>query len=621
MRIIYFYANLIFTLLNWLLVVSINLLQNKFIKCIFFLLNISTLFVCFFYFIDFDLFSLHLTKFVISWNTNNLFFLPFYDQNYLWSIAKILADIMVDNMYLADDPIWIKSLEISLIIELLRTSFLTYSDCVLLINELTNLNSLPGANYFINKKLFQVLLPEDNLIYYEGLKKFNRIVELYPTLDLKEPKKPQLYDISNEENSNILTEKIIYNFLFKDRYAQKCEEFKANTIISNANLLTQKDFFEKNLKEFYIIFLYNQLTFLNLVILFLRKKIFIFMFINLSLFILMLWNLYKLATASNLIYSLIHFLFFAILSGLIALFWGSTYIGFCILLIYGAAIPVLALYIIMLVNVDLIQRLFFVEHQENKSFFSLLVRSSTFLIILMLLLTTLVDNLILTQSAPQFNIYTILFYFILAKRYIKFLEISYTNESIYDLNTNFYYSDIDKVASAAFYFSTNELIALVLLLLIAIVVVIGISRGGNKIDKDFYEENFMDLHVSQHLWTENMLENFSLIYREQNLVKFFLKKEKWRFIPLYQNSNDLHVYSQVWESALVHLDTNEKQSQINTKYFITTPYDYWYTSYDSERLTKFLIKNNEFLHPFPYGLQNNHPDDYYFYVLNYGLVE
>lgn len=452
---------------------------------------------------------------------------------------------MVDNMYLADDPIWIKSLEISLIIELLRTSFLTYSDCLLLINELTTLNSLPGAKYFINKKLFQVLLPENNLNYSEGLEKFNRIVELYPTLNLKEPKKPELFDISNEENSSSLTEKIIYNIVFKEIYSQKCEEFKINTIISTINLLSHKDFFEKNLKEFYIIFLYNQLTFLNLVILFLRKKIFIFMFINLSLFTLMLWNLYKLATASNLIYSLIHFLFFAILSGLITLFWGSTYIGFCILLIYGAAIPVLALYIIMLVNVDLIQRLFFVEHQENKSFFSLLVRSSIFLIILMLLLTTLLDNLILTQSAPQFNVYTILFYFFLAKRYVKFLEISYTNESIYDLNTNFYGSDIDKVASAAFYFSTNELIALVLLLLIAIVVVIGISRGGNKIDKDFYEENFVNLHISQHFWTEKMLENFSLICREQNLVKFFLKKERRSFIPLYQNSNDLHVYSQI----------------------------------------------------------------------------
>jgi NADH:ubiquinone oxidoreductase subunit 6 (subunit J) len=70
---------------------------------------------------------------------------------------------------------------------------------------------------------------------------------------------------------------------------------------------------------------------------------------------LMLWNLTKLTTAVNLIYALLHFLFFAILSGLLIIFWGSVYIGFCVLLIYGAAIPVLALYIIMLVNVDLIQ--------------------------------------------------------------------------------------------------------------------------------------------------------------------------------------------------------------------------------------------------------------------------
>jgi len=84
----------------------------------------------------------------------------------------------------------------------------------------------------------------------------------------------------------------------------------------------------------------------------------------------MAWNLIRLCTAINLIYSLLHFLFFAVLSGMLIIFWGATYIGFCVLLIYGAAIPVLALYIIMLVNVDLIQRLFFVEHLSNKKFFS-----------------------------------------------------------------------------------------------------------------------------------------------------------------------------------------------------------------------------------------------------------
>jgi len=109
-----------------------------------------------------------------------------------------------------------------------------------------------------------------------------------------------------------------------------------------------------------------EIFFINFFSIFLKKKIILFTFFNLFLIILMLYNLYKLYDAINLIYALLHFLYFAVLSGLLILLWGSTYLAFCIILIYGAAIPVLALYIIMLVNVDLIQRLFFFEHINKK---------------------------------------------------------------------------------------------------------------------------------------------------------------------------------------------------------------------------------------------------------------
>lgn len=601
-----------------MLAVSINLQKYKF-KIV--LTCVLTILIFFLQVNFIDIFTLQINNILVCTNFNLLFFQPFYDQDYLWTITLLLTKIMVDNMYLADDPIWIKSLQISLIIDLLWTNFLTYSDCLILINELTTLNSVPGAQYFINDKLLSTLIPENNLNYLKGLKKLNRIIEIYPALNFQEPNKSDFFNIEDEEKINFTEKELLTYIGCKLQYIQEYWEFERASTISIINSIFHKNILNENLKEFYIIFLYNQLTFLNLIISFFRKKIFIFIFINLFLFSFMLWNLYWLATASNLIYSLIHFLLFAILSGLITLFWGSTYIGFCILLIYGAAIPVLALYIIMLVNVDLIQWLFFVEHQENKSFFSLLVRSLLFITVLIIFLITLLDNLILMQEWPEFNVYSILFYFLLAKRYIKFLEISYTNESIYDLTTNFYCSDIDKVASAAFHFSTNELIALVLLLLIAIIVVIGISRGSRKLDEDFYEENFLDLQTFNHFWSEKMLENFSLIKKEQNLTKFLKKKNKWTLIPFYQNSNDLTLYYQTRQSMVTHKTINEKQFLDNTRYFSVTPYDYWYTLYDSEWMVKFLVKNDEFLHPLPYGTQNKHPDDYYFCVLNYGLAE
>jgi|JI10StandDraft_1071094.scaffolds.fasta_scaffold19163_7 NADH:ubiquinone oxidoreductase subunit 6 (subunit J) len=110
----------------------------------------------------------------------------------------------------------------------------------------------------------------------------------------------------------------------------------------------------------------NEIFFINFFSIFLKKKIILFMFFNVILILSMAYNLYKLYDSTNLIYALLHFLYFAVLSGLLILLWGSTYLAFCIILIYGAAIPVLALYIIMLVNVDLIQRLFFFEHLNKE---------------------------------------------------------------------------------------------------------------------------------------------------------------------------------------------------------------------------------------------------------------
>jgi len=67
---------------------------------------------------------------------------------------------------------------------------------------------------------------------------------------------------------------------------------------------------------------------------------------------------------------------------------------------------------------------------------------------------------------------------------------------------SFYISDIDKVASAAYKISYNELLALVFLLLIAIIVVISISRPSNQITTKIIHStphtlyNFISYHTS-----------------------------------------------------------------------------------------------------------------------------
>ena len=174
---------------------------------------------------------------------------------------------------------------------------------------------------------------------------------------------------------------------------------------------------------------------------------------------------------------------FAVLSGILILVWGNSYIAFCVLLIYGAAIPVLALYIIMLVNVDLIQRLFFNEYlasthtiEKRKKFILLLFIFSYFIFSL-----RNINYSLTTIEYPWLNeIYKNIFFSILTEKYFSSIQFSYGYTNIYDLVLSFYSSDIDKVASTAFKTSFNELLALVFLLLIAIIVVISISRPDTK---------------------------------------------------------------------------------------------------------------------------------------------
>jgi len=252
---------------------------------------------------------------------------------------------------------------------------------------------------------------------------------------------------------------------------------KTNLRLSAANI--------EYLSNFFI----SQLLFIELAKFLLQKKIMTFFFMNSFLVFFMLWNLSRLATALNLIYALLHFLFFAVLSGLLIILWGASYIGFCVLLIYGAAIPVLALYIIMLVNVDLIQRLFFIEHVTSFSLREKLKRLLIMAFIIFLLFSSFrfspffitYDNAFLNQLTED------VFYLLLAKRYLHGLTYSYGVQNAYDLALSFRSSDIDKVASAAFAISYNELLALVFLLLVAIIVVISISTTPVEFDKHYYQ--------------------------------------------------------------------------------------------------------------------------------------
>jgi hypothetical protein len=134
-----------------------------------------------------------------------------------------------------------------------------------------------------------------------------------------------------------------------------------NLIFQTSKNLPFTDIFSlynsKNIEFFLQIkdFISNQIAVISSAEILFRKKILNFFLDNSGFMFLMTLLILLLNKSTNLIFTLISFLGFAILSGFLIIFWGSEYIGLCVILIYGAAIPVLALYIIMLVNVDLIQ--------------------------------------------------------------------------------------------------------------------------------------------------------------------------------------------------------------------------------------------------------------------------
>lgn len=229
-------------------------------------------------------------------------------------------------------------------------------------------------------------------------------------------------------------------------------------------------------------FVENQLVLIEFTELVLWKKILTFFLDNSVFIILMSMSILFLNKSTNLIYTLLSFLSFAIFSGLIIIFWGSEYIGLCVLLIYGAAIPVLALYIIMLVNVDLIQRLFFIESVKIFTFktqikyvlISFLIASCVFYFNNTTVYFDLSSKIyLINQLMKHF------FFLLLIRRYLSLVDTSYGLTSPSDIPLNMYNTNIDDVASSAFKLSYNELFALVLLLLVAIIVVISISWVTN----------------------------------------------------------------------------------------------------------------------------------------------
>lgn len=332
-------------------------------------------------------------------------------------------------------------------------------------------------------------------------------------------------------------------------------------------------------------FLTIQIFFIEIASVFFKKKILIFFLINFLFITLMFWNLIWLATSINLIFALLHFLFFAILSSLLIIFWGSIYIGLCTILIYGAAIPVLALYIIMLVNVDLIQWLFFIEYINSSTIFDKIKRISIFIVLLIFVILSF-NNLNLLSNLPSTTLleelHLNIFYLLLAKRFLATTVFLSNNTSAYDLYLTFYSSDIDKVASAAFKSSYNELLALVFLLLIAIIVVISISWPSTKIDKYFYQTlNFTDKELNNILMSHSKYNynRFKILL----MIEKFLKN--WMiFSALYSNSNFAYTHAHIHLLKL-SLSTNKLIQnfipiwQLPNWNFFQNNKEYWFSNY------------------------------------------
>ena len=229
--------------------------------------------------------------------------------------------------------------------------------------ELTNYktsNFLSKNNYnnlifehwvFIN----QLLSPNEYIYFIKNIDSLNKIT--LPSLEFTN------YLFITENLDSTLKKKLlinIKNYFVKGETLEEMGKLKYHEIMTNINY---SDNLSSNLLKFYE----YQLNLLKIIESIFIKKIINFFLINLLFLLIITFSLAYMCKSTNLIYTLISFLIFAVSMGIFAIVWGAEYIGLCIILIYGAAIPVLALYIIMLVNVDLIQRLFFIESQKSLS--------------------------------------------------------------------------------------------------------------------------------------------------------------------------------------------------------------------------------------------------------------
>ncbi len=383
---------------------------------------------------------------------------------------------------------------------------------------------------------------------------------------------------------------------------------------------------QTQLEDFFVF----QLFFISVATYFFKKKILLFYFFNGLTIGLMFWTLAWLATALNLIYALLHFLLFAVLSGLLIIFWGATYIGFCVLLIYGAAIPVLALYIIMLVNVDLIQWLFFIEHQLSTSIYDKIKRFSIFIFIFFFFFSA-VRHINFSTNSPMDNLLDEfsdnIFYLLLAKWYISTLTFSYGTGSAYDLPLSFYFSDIDKVASAAFKISANELLALVFLLLIAIIVVISISRPNKNLLSSFHEiPEIPEYYTKKFLQYSNKKSFYKIFFIY--LTNWFLSL-RWIYMAFggWKNYEHTPIYIYTWKFWLVDYPDSDSEyllRQTLDPYQQANPEDLWLDWYLLYRYDDFyteLLQRPNIIKYQIYGAYNPTSEDAIFEQLNKGLID
>lgn len=307
-----------------------------------------------------------------------------------------------------------------------------------------------------------------------------------------------------------------------------------NTFEISSSILTHPDLSNEDDRihldtQFCQMIVFN-LQFLEILEIIFWKKITNFFICNTMFFIVITLTILSIAKSTNLIYTLLSFLVFAVTCGLLILYWGNEYIGLCVLLIYGAAIPVLALYIIMLVNVDLIQWLFYVESLKKFSLFNqiTIVLTSFFLASLVFILYRNDINSIFNQKNYfQMLLHHHIFYLNMSRWYFNTIDIGYGTDNALELPLNFYNSDLDKVASAAFKLSTNELFALVLLLLVAMVVVISISRPSTISDITPNEPFFINWTIFNALLRHNSyFEHLTFRLRSIMLCLLMIYKRK-----------------------------------------------------------------------------------------------